>query len=683
MKNSNNKSEAETLRQKAEELLKGKSSRPGLPQSDIDALKLIHELEVHQVELEIQNEELRLTRTAAQDAAEKYTELYDFAPSGYFSISKKGEIIDLNITAAKMLGDERLHLKNSLFNGYVSADTRSIFTAFLEKVFDNQFSEICEIKLNVKGASPMYVHLSGIRSEDTDLCLLTATDITRRKLLEEELKTSKALLVETEKTGQIGGWSFDIETFEQTWTEETFCILEIDTSKEAPRVPEGVSFIRPAYLPAAQEAIKRAIEYGEPYDQEWEVITAKGNIRWVHSIAKAVRENGKIIRITGSFQDITKRKEVERKLKESADLYKLLFENANAAISIYNRKFQIVMTNKTNADLMGVTVPDLIGKSLFELFPDVGKIHEARFNEIIKSKHGGMFEDAFNLPDGSTKWFSSIIMPVTDSENSVSGVQVVAFNITARKEAESKILELNRDLELRVKQRTAELEEANKELEAFSYSISHDLHAPLRHIRGFIDLLLEESPTGQMTEDAKGYLEVISSSAGEMDRLIDAILSFSRLGKSEIRKTMINSFEMVQGVVTFFDSEVQKRKITIRVETLPEVNCDEELIKQVWTNVISNAIKYTGKKTEAIIDIGSVSGNTETTFFIKDNGAGFNNKDAGKLFGVFKRLHKSSDFEGTGIGLAIVNRIITRHGGRCWAEGEPGVGATFYFSLPK
>ena len=498
MKNSNNKSEAETLRQKAEELLKRKSSRPGLPQSHIDALKLIHELEVHQVELEIQNEELRLTRTAAQDAAEKYTELYDFAPSGYFSLSKKGEIIDLNITASKMLGNERLHLKNSLFNGYVSADTRSIFTAFLEKVIDNQFSEICEIKLNVKGASPMYVHLSGIRSEDADLCLLTATDITRRKLPEEELTTSKALLVATEKTGQIGGWSFDVETFEQTWTEETFCILEIDTSKEAPRVPEGVSFIRPAYLPAAQEAIKRAIEYGEPYEQEWEVITAKGNIRWVHSIAKAVRENGKIIRITGSFQDIT-----------------------------------------------------------------------------------------------------------------------------ARKKAELALLELNQHLELRVKQRTAELEEANKELEAFSYSISHDLHAPLRHIRGFIDLLLEELPTGQMTEDAKGYLEVISSSAGEMDRLIDAILSFSRLGKSEIRKTMINSFEMVQGVVTFFDSEVQKRKITIRVETLPEVNCDEELIKQVWTNVISNAIKYTGKKTEAIIDIGSVSGNTETTFFIKDNGAGF------------------------------------------------------------
>ncbi|MCX6306850.1 MAG: ATP-binding protein [Bacteroidetes bacterium] len=273
----------------------------------------------------------------------------------------------------------------------------------------------------------------------------------------------------------------------------------------------------------------------------------------------------------------------------------------------------------------------------------------------------------------------------TDEESFASTVASIVAQTLAnikRKKAEKEIIELNQELDHRVKQRTTELEEANKELETFSYSVSHDLKAPLRHIKGFIDLFLEKK-SAELTDEELGYLNKISGSATNMSLLIDAILSFSRLSQTEIRKTTIRSNAMVQQVLKYCEPDIHGRNIIFNVAALPDVKGDEELIRQVWTNLLSNAIKYTGKKSEAVVDIGSTSTEEETTFFVKDNGAGFNMKYAEKLFGMFQRLHKSRDFEGVGIGLANVNRIVRRHGGTCRAEGETDKGAAFYFSLPK
>jgi len=248
--------------------------------------------------------------------------------------------------------------------------------------------------------------------------------------------------------------------------------------------------------------------------------------------------------------------------------------------------------------------------------------------------------------------------------------------------AEREVLKLNTELEQRVIERTAQLESANKELEAFSYSVSHDLRAPLRHISGFINLFLENKIT-QLTEEELGYLNTVTNSANEMGKLIDALLSFSRLNQAEIQKSAFNTKELIQLGLKLFEPEIEERKIEIKIDPLPETYGDHRLIGQVWTNLLSNAIKYTNKKEKAIIEIGSTSEKNETIFFIRDNGAGFNMKYADKLFKVFQRLHKPRDFEGVGIGLANINRIITRHSGRCWAEGESDKGATFYFSLPN
>jgi len=238
------------------------------------------------------------------------------------------------------------------------------------------------------------------------------------------------------------------------------------------------------------------------------------------------------------------------------------------------------------------------------------------------------------------------------------------------------------DLEQRVTERTLQLETANKELEAFSYSVSHDLRAPLRHITGFINLFLETG-SSHLTEEELGYLKTVTNSAIEMGELIDALLSFSRLNRAELHKIHFDTTQVVEQGLKLFENELKSRKVNIVIEPLPSSYGDIQLIGQVWVNLLSNAIKYSAKRESAIIQIGSYMEENEIVFYIQDNGSGFNMKYADKLFGVFQRLHKVRDFEGIGIGLANIKRIVNRHGGRCWAEGEVDKGAKFYFSLPN
>ena len=246
---------------------------------------------------------------------------------------------------------------------------------------------------------------------------------------------------------------------------------------------------------------------------------------------------------------------------------------------------------------------------------------------------------------------------------------------------EKSLKEANAELEKRVEQRTAELESANKELESFSYTVSHDLKAPLRAINGFTEILVKKYGAA-LDDKGKEVAGVIVANARKMGQLIEDLLEFSRLGRREITMNQVNMDEVVDQVLIEARNAYPGRDIEVKREKLPPAMGDQNLLVQVWTNLISNAFKYTGHKEHAVISIGCTIKNNEEIYYVKDNGAGFDMKYADKLFRVFQRLHGANEFEGTGVGLAIINRIITRHGGRVWAEGKVEEGAAFYFSLP-
>ena len=244
----------------------------------------------------------------------------------------------------------------------------------------------------------------------------------------------------------------------------------------------------------------------------------------------------------------------------------------------------------------------------------------------------------------------------------------------------AKLFEDLREKERQTAERTALLESSNRELEAFSYSISHDLRAPLRAIDGYARILLEEN-AGNLAPEAVRYLNNIDTNAREMEVLIQGLLEFSRLGRQPVKMENVEPGDVIRKALATLQPEMQGRVVEVVVRDMPPCSADPALLQQVYVNLLGNAIKFTGRRPVAEVEVGSIAGSSPTVFFVKDNGAGFDMAYKDKLFSVFQRLHSKAEYDGTGVGLAIVQRIVSRHGGRVWAEGRPGVGATFYFTL--
>ena len=378
-----------------------------------------------------------------------------------------------------------------------------------------------------------------------------------------------------------------------------------------------------------------------------------------------------------NVRDITERKQAEASLIRLA----AIVESSDDAIMGKDLKGIITNWNKGAEKIFGYTAREMVGTSIMRLIPADRKEEENHGLENIKrGKSVEHFETLRQTKHGRLINVAITISAIKDTNGEIIGVSKVAHDISDRKAAEEKIRQLNVSLEQRVVERTAELEAANKELEAFSYSISHDLRAPLRAVNGFAGIVLEDFGA-QLPEEGRRHLERIRASALRMGMLIDDLLAFSRLSRQSVNRLTVDTNQLVQSVLDELKPQRDGRQIEIKIGELPVCHGDPALLKQIWVNLISNAIKYTRGREPGIIEIGCAPENNENVFFVRDNGAGFDMQYANKLFGVFQRLHRAEEFEGTGVGLAIVQRIVHRHGGRVWAQAEVNRGATFYFTI--
>jgi PAS domain S-box-containing protein len=379
--------------------------------------------------------------------------------------------------------------------------------------------------------------------------------------------------------------------------------------------------------------------------------------------------------VIGAVRDVTERKRAAEVLRQQDEYFRLLVEGVkDYAIFMLDPLGYVASWNAGAERIKGYRADEIIGQHFSRFYtPEDLEQGKPEMDLRVATAEGRCEDEGWRRrKDGSRFWANVVITALRDTAGRLSGFAKFTRDVTGRKQADDML-----------RQRTAELEAANKELEAFAYSVSHDLRAPLRAIDGFSRILLEEY-ADPLPDDAKDYLQSVRGNAQRMGRLVDDLLAFARLGRLPIKKHPLDPAPLVRQSLDELRGEQDGRRVEVILGNLPPCDAEPNLLKQVWSNLLSNAIKYTRGRELATIEVGcQVDGgpSREPAYFVRDNGVGFDMRYVDKLFGVFQRLHRAEDYEGTGMGLAIVQRIINRHGGRVWAEAQPGQGATFSFTL--
>jgi PAS domain S-box-containing protein len=448
-------------------------------------------------------------------------------------------------------------------------------------------------------------------------------------------------------------------------------------SPEELKASKGFNIVHPDDVTESRKFYQEMLANpGVPIYRKTRLVHKSGKIVWIEGYNTNLLNDPGIKAVVSNFHDITERIIAEEKIKKSEKLFRSIVQNIpKSLVIVMDKEHKLIMLEGDIMESLGFKKQDYEGKALKEVTPAENyERSKPLYDRVFKGEH---FSVERNSEAGD---YIVHFVPMEEDNGSVETALIIALDITEIKKAQREVAELNRDLEKKVEERTEQLTSVNKELESFSYSVSHDLRAPLRAINGYAKMI-EEDYGVKFDEEGKRLLSNVQDNAQRMGNLIDDLLAFSRLGRKDLQKTDVNFKELAISTITELEKTVQHHA-KIEVGELDDAKADYALISQVFYNLLSNAVKYSSKKENPVVSITSKKTNDEVIYCFKDNGAGFDMKYANKLFGIFQRLHSLDEFEGTGVGLAIVQRIVIKHGGKIWAEAEPEKGASFLFSLP-
>ena len=499
---------------------------------------------------------------------------------------------------------------------------------------------------------------------------LYCADITARKQVEESLQLQANLL--DQSYDAILVW--EVDGVIRFWNRGAASLYGFTRDEAVGRVSHEL--LHTAGLAGPVSLVIAALVRDGRWEGELRHTARDGRQFTVETRMVLVTENGRRL-VLEANRDITGRKLAG----EAAARLAAIVESSDDAIVGKDLRGIVTSWNGGAERLFGYSAAEMVGQSITRLIPADRQQEETEFlARISLGESVRHFETVRVRKDGGMLNVSVTVSVIRDSSGRVVGASKVARDITEQKEAGETIRRLNAELEERVAERTAQLEAANRELEAFSYSVSHDLRTPLRAMDGFSQAVLEDFGPA-LPAEGRRYLETIRQAAQKMGRLIDDLLCFSRLSRAPLNKQLVNTAQLVRDVLDDLQSEQEGRQIDLRIGELSPCTGDTALLKQVFQNLLSNAFKYTRKRDAAVVEIGCEVAPERTVYFVRDNGTGFDMRYVDKLFGVFQRLHRAEEYEGTGVGLALVQRIISRHGGHVWADAAIDRGATFYFTL--